>query len=185
MKSRGKRLLADLDRDIEDHLQRETEDNIARGMPPTEARLAALRKFGNITLAKEDTRGVWSLTWLEQMLRDVRYAVRTLRLNPVFTAVAVLTLALGIGMNTAVYSVIHAVLFRPLSYPHGERLLWVSNHHPRVGDLTILRLADVLAWQQRAQSLAHVAAVLCEDQALATADEADQENIVSPGTSGP
>src|SRR5580704_15318119 len=90
--SRRKRMMEDLDQDIRDHIARETQDNIERGMSPQEARFAAMRKFGNVTRVKEETREVWTFVWLEQLLQDFRFALRTLRKNPGFSLTAVVIL---------------------------------------------------------------------------------------------
>src|SRR2546429_4361307 len=121
--SHRKRVLEDLDQDIRDHIEKETQDNIERGMPPEEARYAAVRKFGNVTRVKEETREVWSSVWLEQLWQDIRYGLRMLAKSPAFAAVAILTLALGIGANTAVFCLIDAVMLRSLPVENSLQLV--------------------------------------------------------------
>src|SRR5256885_9256645 len=105
-----------LDDEIQFHLEQQTAENIPTGMSPEEARYAAMRAFGNATVLKEKTRDTWGWTWLEHFAQDLRYGLRTLRKNLGFTAVAVLTLALGIRGDMAVFLMDHGLPPRSLSW---------------------------------------------------------------------
>ena len=124
----------EVDRELRSHLELESEELQESGLPAEEARYAAHRAFGNLTLVTEDVRAIWSLMWLEGFIRDLKYGTRVLRKNLGFTTVAVLTLALGIGANTAIFSAIDALMLRPLPFSHAERLV---RRHATKNNVTI------------------------------------------------
>jgi putative ABC transport system permease protein len=171
--SRRRRALDDLEADIRDHIERETQENLERGLPPDEARRQAMLTFGNVALAKEAARAVWIPVWFEQLVQDARDAVRTLRRNPGFATVVVLTLALAIGMNTAVFSVFNGVLLRPIPYPDSNRLVWLSLH----GDtpFNAMPITEFAAWREQATSFElMVAYENTQDHTLQTPDGGTQ-----------
>jgi predicted permease len=124
---RARRALGGLDDDIREHIELETQENIDRGMSPEEARRQALLKFGNVALVREDTRAVWVWAWLEQLGQDLRYALRMLRRTPAFAVAVILTLALGIGANTAIFSLLQAIMLRSLPVHAADELYFVAH----------------------------------------------------------
>jgi predicted permease len=121
----------DLSDEMQQHLNEKVEELVATGMSKKDASAAAHREFGNLSLLEEDSRNVWRWLSIENFFADVRYALRMLRRNPVFTLVGLLTIAIGIGANAAVFSVVNSVLLKPLHYPKAEEL--VSLHQTAPG----------------------------------------------------
>jgi predicted permease len=117
-----RRIYNDLSDEMQLHLEEKIEELVASGLPRKEATAAARREFGNLRLLEEDSRDVWRWLSIENFFADVRYGLRMLRHNPVFTMVGLLTIAIGIGANAAVFSVVNSVLLKPLHYPKSEEL---------------------------------------------------------------
>ena len=122
----------ELREELQFHLEEEAEERLAQGLADEEARRAALRDLGNVTLVQENTRAAWGWTVLEQLGQDLRYGFRTMARNRLFTLLAVLSLALGIGANTAIYSFMDAILLRTLPVADPESLV-VLNWHAKPG----------------------------------------------------
>src|SRR6185369_8070781 len=120
---REEELARDFDAELRFHLESRTEANIRRGMTPEEAALQARRHMGNLTRAREDMRAARVVTWLDGVGGDIRHGIRVFARHPLLTCLAVLTLSLGIGANGAIFSVVEAVLLRPLPYPAADRLV--------------------------------------------------------------
>src|SRR3984957_10875815 len=126
-----RRLYNDLSVEMQQHLDEKIEELVATGMCRKDATAAARREFGNLRLLEEDSRDVWRWVLVENLFADVRYGLRMLGRNPVFTVVGLLTIAIGIGANAAVFSVVNSVLLKPLNYPKAEEL--VSLHQTAPG----------------------------------------------------
>jgi putative ABC transport system permease protein len=146
--SRRNRRKKELDDEIQAHLRMAAEDRIERGEDPDTARQHVLREFGNIALVEDVTRDVWGWKWLEDLGQDLGFGLRMLRRNPGLTAIILLTLTLGIGATTAIFSAVNAVLWRPFPYPHAEKLVALSERNASfsVMNITLPNLRD---WQAR------------------------------------
>jgi predicted permease len=123
---RRKEIVQDLDDEIRTHIAMEVDENMEDGMEPEEARHAAHRSFGNVALAREDSRGIWIYRWLDDFAKDLRFAVRMLIKNRGFSAVAIISLALGFGLNTTIFTVVNAVLLNPLPVRDVSRLVEID-----------------------------------------------------------
>jgi putative ABC transport system permease protein len=151
----------DLDREIRTHLELEAEERIADGLPEAAARHAARRAFGNVTRTHEDVRAVWTRVWLQDLRSDVVYAMRTLIRNRGFAAVAILTLALGIGATVAIFGLVDAVMLRPLPFREPDRLVVLWEDFAAVnGPATVEPSpADYRDWQEQNRVFDGLAAI--------------------------
>jgi putative ABC transport system permease protein len=150
---RRKEPTSDLEEEIRLHIRMEEQENVEGGMSPEEAKYAARRRFGNVTLAREESSETWGWHALQTVAQDIRFALRQLRQNPGFAAVAVVTLALGIGANTAIFSIVYSVLLRPLPFQNPDRLVNLFETEVSSGDYP-LSGADYLDWQAQNRTLA-------------------------------
>jgi putative ABC transport system permease protein len=145
---RKQQLEQEFDDELRAHLEMLTEENLRKGMPPEEARYAALRSFGGIDRTKERYREQRGLPTLESFFQDIRYGLRGLLRNPGFTAVAIVTLALGVGANTAIFTVVNAILLRPLPYRDPSRLVYISEFWPHETPVRTVPSPDFANWSE-------------------------------------
>jgi predicted permease len=173
----------ELDEELRFHLEKEIEQNLARGMKAEEARLAALRSFGGVERVKEESRDMRGIRFAEELWQDLRYGARMLRKNPGFTLVAIITLSLGIGANTAIFSVVNVVLLRPLPYTAPERLVFVYDHAPgfKIPKFGLME-AEYLRLRDQARSLEQVSLYATETFTVTGAGE--PERVTSGRASG-
>jgi putative ABC transport system permease protein len=164
----------ELEEEVRFHLEMRAEEYLAAGMTPEEARRAARRRFGNETRLRELSRETWGFMMMETLFQDVRFGARMLAKHKGFTAVAVLTLALGIGANTAIFSVVNAVLLKPLPYDNSHELVQIWGTQPQL-DTAPMSPANFLDWREQNRVFERVAAYT--GQNLNLSGVADPERI--------
>jgi predicted permease len=160
------RVEQELSDELRFHLERLIDEKLAEGMSEPDARHAALRELGGLEQIKEDCREARRVSHIEAPLRDLRYGFRILRKNPGFTTVAVLTLALGIGATTAIFSVVDAVMLRPLPFPTADRLVRISSLIAATGRGDVASYPDFLDWRAQSQTFEGMAAFRTKDFTL-------------------
>jgi hypothetical protein len=160
MVARGSRFDRELEEEMQQHLEWRVRDAIDAGLDEREARTAAARRFGGALQARERSRDAWGLTWLTDLGQDLRYGMRVLRRNPGFAAAAILSLAIGIGGNAAIFSVLDALVFRPLPVADPSRLVLFGTRAAMGfgfgrpgGERTIYTYRDYLDLRQRQRGL--------------------------------
>jgi putative ABC transport system permease protein len=156
---RRRRVEQELDQELRFHLEKQTEANVAAGMAPEEARRQALVALGGMDKTREEYRDALGLRLLFDFAQDVRYALRQMRRSPGFTAVAVLSLGLGIGANTAIFTVLNAVLLRPLAFPEPDRIVRVLEFNRRHGGSVSVSPVNFEQWRKQSRSFTHIAAL--------------------------
>jgi putative ABC transport system permease protein len=156
---RRSRLERELREEMQFHIEQRAEQLRGDGLSAEEAALAARREFGGELRLRESSSEVWGVGWIDRLKQDLRWAFRMLAKNPGFTVAALLTLSLGIGANTAIFTVVRATLIRPLPYPAAERLVWIFEVRPNfVERRTQATELTFGAWRDQARSLETIAA---------------------------
>ncbi|HJQ70015.1 MAG TPA: ABC transporter permease [Blastocatellia bacterium] len=180
---RREAVIEEIDREMRLHLEMETEANIERGMSPQDARRAALASFGNLGRTRDLAYEVRGGGMIEALWQDLRYGARMFLKQPGFTLIAVLTLALGIGANTAIFSVVNAVLLRPLPFAEPESLVWLWDTLPQLPTAPT-SLPEFLDWKAQNQSFEHLAAFQGGKTFLDTGDGTEEARVglVTPET---
>jgi len=158
-----------LDDELRFHLERQIAENVATGMSPDQARYAALRAFGNPALLRDQARAKWNWHGAEQVIRDVRYGMRTLRRTPGFAIIAVLVMALGIGANVALFTVVRSVVLKPLPFKDPDRLMMLYESSPKDYPYNIVSGGMYAEWNKYNQSFSILALVQDSENAVAAA----------------
>jgi predicted permease len=173
---RRESVLRDIEEELRVHVEMETETNIRRGAPPNEARAAALKSFGNVGRNTERGYDIRGGGWLETLWQDLRFGARMLLKQPGFSLIALLTLALGIGANTAIFSVVNAVLLRPLPYREAERIVAIQELS-KEGERKQVTPANFLDWRAQQTMFASLAAISTRRANLALTAEAERIDL--------
>jgi predicted permease len=171
---RRQQMEIDLDEEVRSHLEQLIDEKMKQGLKRDEARRAAKLEMGGVEQVKEEVRSVRAGVWFDALMQDIRFGMRMLRKNPGFTTVAVLTLALGIGANTAIFSVVDAVLLQPLPYKDSTRLVVLNETTPKVGTVSA-SYPDFLDWRADSHHFSQMAAVY--DVSFTLGGVAQPENI--------
>jgi putative ABC transport system permease protein len=158
---------ARLDDELGFHLERQIAENKSAGMSPEEARFAALRSFGNPALLRDQAHAKWNWHGAEQFVREVRYAIRTLRRTPGFAIIAILVMALGIGTNVALFTVVRNVLLKPLPFPSPDRLMMLYESNPKDDFYNVVSGGMYAEWNKYNRSFSSLALVQDSENALA------------------
>jgi putative ABC transport system permease protein len=156
-----------LDDELGFHLERQVTENLAAGMSPEEARFAALRSFGNPALLRDETRAKWNWHGAEQLVREVQYAIRTLRRTPGFAIIAILVMALGIGANVALFTVVRNVLLKPLPFRSPDRLMMLYESNPKDDFYNVVSGGMYAEWNKYNRTFSSLALVQDSENALA------------------
>jgi putative ABC transport system permease protein len=166
----------ELDDELRDHLARKTEEYVAKGVTQEEAHRRARFDLGGVEQTKEKCRDARRVNWIQDLLQDIRYGLRTLRKSPGFTAVAVLTLALGIGANTVIFSAVYALLLKPLPFRGADRLVFiVKKNPPRGWTRNPISPAEILAWRNQSGAFEDIAAYTQQTCVLTGGREAEED----------
>jgi putative ABC transport system permease protein len=158
--SKGRDIDRELNEELASHIAMETALRVCEGESPEAAQQAALRQFGNVGLVAEVTRDQWGLTWLELVLNDIRYSARSFLRSPLFSVVVVITLALGIGTSTTIFSLLDGILMRALPFPDSNQLMMLWEVPPQTRKPNVVNLSNFAAWRERNHSFQSMAAFL-------------------------
>ncbi len=167
-----------LDDELRDHLERKTEEYLARGVEPEEARRRARLELGGVEKVKEECRDTRRVNWIQDFVQDLHFGLRMLRKSPGFTIIALLTLTLGLGINCAIFTVVDAVLLRPLPYPDSERLILVQRHFPEI-TIPETSATKFLVWREHSRDFESMAGYISVSSGVNLISSGEPERLHS------